>query len=56
MGVAVSRKIYMQYLNFSKKENYNPEILDAVNTVNDNQKKYFFNKIINRFSKNNKFD
>ena len=36
-------------LNFSIQSGYKPKILDAVNTVNDNQKKYFFNKILNRF-------
>ncbi len=36
-------------LNFSNKIGYKPKILNAVNEVNDNQKKYFFKKIINRF-------
>lgn len=42
-------------LNFSNEKKYNPRILEAVNKVNDNQKKYFFNKIVKRFSQNNKF-
>ena len=36
-------------LNFSKQSGYNPDILTAVNKVNENQKKYFFNKLIKRF-------
>ena len=43
-------------INFSNKEGYTPEILEAVNKVNENQKKYFFKKLFNRFkSKNNDF-
>ncbi len=42
-------------LNFSKKEGYSPKILNAVNIVNENQKKYFFKLILNRFlNKKNK--
>ncbi len=36
-------------LNFSNQSGYKPDILDAVNKVNDNQKKYFFNKVLDRF-------
>jgi len=36
-------------LNFSNLVGYNPEILNAVNKVNSNQKKYFFNKVLDRF-------
>jgi len=41
-------------IDFSNKEGYTPKILEAVNKVNENQKKYFFKKLFNRFkSKNN---
>ena len=43
-------------LNFSGKIGYKPRILNAVNTVNDNQKKYFFKKILNRFKSINKMN
>ena len=36
-------------LNFSKNAGYSPKILNAVNEVNNNQKKYFFKQILNRF-------
>ena len=36
-------------LNFSNQSGYKPDILYSVNKVNDNQKKYFFNKFLNRF-------
>ena len=39
-------------LNFSNKNGYNPDILTAVNKVNNNQKKYFFDKILKRFNNN----
>ena len=45
----------------SKKYGYKPEIINAVNKVNENQKKYFFNKLYKRFKtrennfKNKKF-
>jgi UDPglucose 6-dehydrogenase len=43
-------------INFSKKNGYDPKILEAVNTVNKNQKKYFFERLFKRFkSKNNDF-
>jgi UDPglucose 6-dehydrogenase len=41
-------------INFSKKHNYSPGILESVNAVNDNQKKYFFKKILDRFFKKDK--
>ena len=37
-------------LNFSNKNGYNADILNAVNKVNNNQKKYFFDKILKRFN------
>tara|TARA_B100001250_G_scaffold387828_1_gene385582 strand:- start:88 stop:828 length:741 start_codon:yes stop_codon:yes gene_type:complete len=41
-------------IDFSNKKGYAPKILEAVNKVNENQKKYFFKKLFNRFkSKNN---
>ena len=40
-------------INFSKENDYNPEIIGAVSAVNENQKKYFFKKILNRFFRNN---
>ena len=41
-------------INFSNKEGYSPSLLEAVNRVNEEQKKYFFKKLLNRFkSKNN---
>ena len=36
-------------LNFSSKIGYKPKILNSVNQVNDNQKKYFFDKLLKRF-------
>ena len=36
-------------INVSIKNGYNPSLLTAVSTVNQNQKKYFFNKILKRF-------
>ena len=48
-GSCFPKDIY-SILNFSKKKGYEPNILRAVNEVNKNQKKYFFNKILNRFS------
>ena len=41
-------------LNFSKKAGYDSNILKAVDKVNNNQKKYFFNKVLNRFNSSNK--
>lgn len=38
-------------LHFSKNNGHKPKILEAVNSVNNQQKKYFFDKILNRFSK-----
>jgi len=38
-------------INFSTKNGYNPNLLNAVSKVNENQKKYFFNKIIKNFGK-----
>ena len=41
-------------ISFSNKEGYSPNILEAVNRVNIDQKKYFFKKLYSRFkSKNN---
>ena len=42
-------------INFSHKNGYTPKILESVNSVNENQKKYFFDKLFNRFKnkKNN---
>ena len=37
-------------INFSNKNGYFPSIINAVHEVNLNQKKYFFNKILKRFS------
>ena len=48
-------------INFSNKKGYAPKILEAVNDVNENQKKYFFDKLFERFKskrndlKNKKF-
>ncbi|MAN35112.1 MAG: UDP-glucose 6-dehydrogenase [Candidatus Marinimicrobia bacterium] len=48
-------------INFSNKKGYTPKILEAVNDVNENQKKYFFDKLFERFKskkndlKNKKF-
>tara|TARA_B100001142_G_scaffold203829_1_gene202215 strand:- start:1153 stop:2493 length:1341 start_codon:yes stop_codon:yes gene_type:complete len=43
-------------VSFSNKEGYSPKILEAVNKVNENQKKYFFKKFFKRFkTKNNDF-
>jgi len=42
-------KDVLSVLNFSKKNGYKSKILDAVNKVNQDQKKYFFNKLLNRF-------
>ena len=36
-------------INVSTKNGYRPSLLTAVSTVNQNQKKYFFNKILKRF-------
>ena len=36
-------------VDFSNEKGYSPEILKAVNQVNENQKKYFFNKLLKRF-------
>ena len=41
-------------INFSKENEYNPRIIESVNSVNNDQKKYFFKKILNRFFKDNK--
>ena len=44
-------------INFSEKQGYSPNILKAVNKVNDEQRKYFFNKFFNRFkNKNNSLE
>ena len=40
-------------INFSKERGYNPGILNAVDLVNKNQKKYFFDKLFNRFKTSN---
>ena len=41
-------------ISFSNKEGYSPNILEAVNRVNMDQKKHFFKKFLNRFkTKNN---
>ncbi len=40
-------------INFSKNQNYYPEVLTAVDKVNSNQRKYFFNKFFNRFKLKN---
>ena len=37
-------------INFSNKLGYKPQIISSVNKVNENQKKYFLNKIFKRFS------
>ena len=43
-------------IDFSNKKGYSPKILEAVNKVNENQKKFFFKKLFKRFkSKNNDF-
>jgi len=43
-------------IDFSNKKGYLPNILESVNKVNENQKKYFFKKLFKRFkSKNNDF-
>ena len=36
-------------IDFSNKKGYSPKILESVNKVNENQKKYFFKKLFNRF-------
>ena len=41
-------------INFSKENEYNPKIIESVDSVNNNQKKYFFKKILDRFFKDNK--
>ena len=41
-------------ISFSEEKNYTPSILSAVSKVNKNQKKYFFNKIMKRFSRSDK--
>lgn len=38
-------------INFSIKNGYKPSLLSAVSKVNQNQKKYFFNKIVKKFGK-----
>ena len=40
-------------INFSEKYGYSPKILKAVNKVNNEQRKYFFNKFFNRFKDKN---
>ena len=35
--------------HFSRQHEYEPKIIDAVNKVNEDQKKYFFYKLFNRF-------
>ena len=41
-------------INFSKENEYNPRIIESVNSVNNDQKKYFFKKILDKFFKDNK--
>jgi len=44
-------------INFSNKKGYAPKILEAVNDVNKNQKKHFFDKLFKRFkNKENNFE
>ena len=39
-------------IKFSNDRGYNPKIIESVNAVNDNQKKYFLKKILNKFPEN----